>query len=278
MGQRLTPNDVLAGAEKLPAFPKVLQHLIAALDDEGSSLNSLVALLQRDPVLSGKVLARANQLLRADRRQELHSISAAVAFIGWQKLREIVLTASLADFAQRSHAAAHFWEHSLAVAIAAQELSLQVGLNPDYAFIAGLLHDLGQLWLAYHHPHQFETARALVARDGVPTCEAEQQLFGMDHGEIGGLVADYWELPAEISLAIGQHHRVDGPWDSGLLAVIHVAEGLCNGLDLPPRPANQVVHLSFAAATLIGLDWGAVPLDLFGRIEARFAFAQTALN
>ena len=278
MGQRLTHNEVLAGAEKLPAFPKVLQHIIAALDDEESSLNSLVEFLQRDPVLTGKVLARANQLLRVERRPELRSIYGAVSFIGMHKLREIVLTASLADFAQRSQASAHFWEHSLAVAIAAQELSLQVGLNPDYAFITGLLHDLGQLWLAYHQPRQFDAARALVARDGVPICEVERSLFGMDHGEIGGLVAGYWELPEDIRLAIGQHHRVDGPWESRLLAVIHMAEGVCNGLDLPPRPGNQVVHLSFSAATLIGLDWGAVPLDLFGRIEARFAFARMALH
>lgn len=274
----LLPQEVVQGIPRLPAFPKIIQNVIRALDDEDSSMNALADLLQRDPVITGKVLATANQLLRGDRRDEVRGIFTAVSLVGQRKIREIALTASLADLARKNHASAHFWEHSLAVAIAAQELALQVGDNADYAFIAGLLHDIGQLWLAHFYPGEFETVRTRIAQERVPTCEAEQAMFGMHHGEIGRLVGEHWGLPKEIVLAIGEHHRADGPVESRLLAVTHVAEVLCNALDIPSRPSNQVSHLSDTAVARAGIDWLADITALFGRIEARFAFARTMLH
>lgn len=274
----ITREEVRQGAEQLPAFPRIIHHILHTLEDDGAGMNELVAYLQRDPVIAGKVIAMANRSLRGGGRREVRDVYTAAAFIGLGKIREIALTTSLADFSRRSRTSPHFWQHSLAVAIAAQEIGSQAGLSEDYAFIAGLLHDVGQLWLAHFYPQAFQRTRLLVEVQGLDTCTAERSVFGLDHGEVGSLLAEYWELPDEIALAVFHHHAAGEAWESKLLAAVHVAEVLSHALDLPSQPDNQVRHLADSATALLGLDWRNDPGMLFGRIEARFGLAQALLQ
>jgi len=275
----ISQGEIIRGAQKLPAFPRIVQHILAVLDDDGASMNDLVTYLQRDPVITGKVIAMASHGLRNHGHSEVRSVYTAASFLGLQKIRSIVLATSLADFTRRSHGAKHYWLHSLAVGVAAQELSAAAGLGNDYAFVAGLLHDVGQLWLSHFHWEEFQLVRQLVEEHGVPVCVAEQRVFGIDHGEVGRLLADYWELPADIGRAIAQHHAAaEESWENKLLAAIHVAEVLSNGLDLPAAPSNQVTHLADGAVACLGLDLQGDCSVLFGRIEARFSLAQGLLT
>jgi putative nucleotidyltransferase with HDIG domain len=276
MMQPLTPEAILETLPKLPAFPRVVTQILAILDDDNSCLTALINHLQRDPVIAGRVLSAANASQFAHR--SLGGISAAVSFIGMRRIREIVLTTSLLDFSRNLRGPQFFWEHSLAVGICTQELAREVGLDEDQALVAGLLHDIGKLWMAYLHPRENQHIQGLLAHEPHPLCELEREMFGLDHCAIGSIIARYWRLPEEIIEAITLHHQQDTPELGRLAAATHVAEAICNGLDLPPREDNQVIAVSQQAMVVLGIDWNQDMSDLLGRTEARFRQARAQLH
>lgn len=276
MAQTITSAAVLASLSQLPAFPGIVVHILKALDDENSSMTVLVNHLQRDPVIAGRVLSAANRSSQHGHRN-LGGISAAVSFIGMRRVREIVLATSLVDFSRQSQSG-RFWEHSLAVGICAQELAREFSLNLDYALVAGLLHDIGKLWMSYLHPSRHQEVLNLQTQSPRPLCELEREVFGMDHCQIGAIVAESWGLPADIIEAIGQHHKPDLPELGRLAAITHVAEAISNGLDLPYREENQVVDLSENAIRVLDLDWQSDVHDLLGRMDARYQYAKALLQ
>lgn len=277
MAQTITSAAILASLPKLPAFPGIVVHILKALDDDNSSMTVLVNHLQRDPVIAGRVLSAANRSSQHGHRA-LGGISAAVSFIGMRRVREIVLATSLVDFSRQSQSGRFYWEHSLAVGICAQELAREFSLNLDYALVAGLLHDIGKLWMSYLYPRQHQQVIDLQAQSPRPLCEVEREMFGMDHCQIGEIVAENWGLPADIIEAISQHHKPDHPELGQLAAITHVAEAISNGLDLPYRDENQVVDLSENAIRVIGLDWHSDVHDLLGRMDARYQYARALLQ
>ncbi len=272
----LTPEAILATLPKLPAFPRIVTQIMAMLDDENSSMVALVNHLQRDPVITGRVLSAANASQFAHR--SLGGVSAAVSFIGMRRIREIVLATSILDFSRSVAGPRFFWEHSLAVGICTQELAREFHLDEDRALVAGLLHDIGKLWIAYLHPQENQHVLDLLARQPRPLCEVEREIFGLDHCAIGAIIARYWRLPEEIIEAITAHHQQDNPNLGPLAAATHVAEAICNGLDLPARDDNQVITISAHALQALGLDWNADMTDLLGRIDARFQHARALVQ
>ncbi|MDR3411643.1 MAG: HDOD domain-containing protein [Formivibrio sp.] len=277
MKPSLTSAAILSSLPQLPAFPQIVMHILKALDDDNSSMTVLVNHLQRDPVIAGRILSAANRSSQPGRRA-LGGISAAVSYIGMRRVREIVLATSLVDFSRKAQGSRFFWEHSLAVGICTQELAREFSLNLDYALVAGLLHDIGKLWMSYLYPKEHQEVLDLIAQQLRPVCEIEREVFGMDHCRIGEVVAEHWGLPADIIEAIGQHHQPDHPELGMLAAITHVAEAISNGLDLPCRDENQVVDLSDKAIRVIGLDWNSDVHDLLGRMDARFRYATTLLQ
>lgn len=272
----LTPEAILQSLPKLPAFPRIVTQILAVLDDDNASLSALVNHLQRDPVIAGRVLSAANASQFAHR--SLGGVSAAVSFIGMRRVREIVLTTSMLDFSNSMRVPKFFWEHSLAVGICTQELAREFNMDEDRALVAGLLHDIGKLWMAYLHPQEEQKVQDMLASRPQPLCEAEREVFGMDHCAIGAIIARYWKLPEEIIEAITAHHRPDNPDLGKLAAATHVAEAICNGLDLPPRNDNQVIEISLPALQALEMDWNADMNDLLGRIDARFQHARALVQ
>lgn len=274
MRLNLKRDDILASIAKLPAFPRVIGELLEALEDENASMVTLARHVERDPVVTGRVLSAANRLLRVEGRQEVRNVYTAVSLIGFTRIRDIVLTTSIAGFASQFQGKRYFWEHSLAVGIGAQELARTVAVNQDYALVAGLLHDIGQLWMAFFHPQEFQRVRQMVEVHGEPVCQAEEQLFGLDHCHVGRLVAEHWGLPAEVAGAIYFHHApATLAAENKLVALTHLAELISNALDLPWREENQVAHLSSTVSQALGLDWSEDFSPLLGRIEARYQYA-----
>lgn len=267
---QLTDQEIISRLDVLPAFPSVVVGLLAALDDEGATLGTLAHHVERDPVVAGRVMALANSAVMRSHGQHVHDIVTATSMIGVSRVREIVLGISLAEFTHAGKATPAYWEHSVGTAIAAQELARSCGISTEMAFVTGLLHDIGQLWLANGHPLQFAAARHAVIHDGVPVLEAEKRIFGLDHCHIGALMCSHWQLPEEMINAVRLHHAPDAMADNKLVALVHVAEVLANALDLGRHEENQVSYLSAAACARLNIDWNEEHMPyLFGKIEAR---------
>jgi putative nucleotidyltransferase with HDIG domain len=195
--------------------------------------------------------------------------------VGLRRIREIVLTVKLARFYQRSALSARYWGHSLAVGVCAQEIARRGAVDAEQALVAGLLHDIGKLWMCCGYPRSLGEIARLAESNHRPVRAIEREMFGMDHCQIGAVIAAHWGLPEAIVSAIGMHHGGEYDDRHRLAATIHIAEAVCNGLDLPYRQENQVAGLSGSALKAIGLDWEAQGEDLFGCVEARYRYAAT---
>lgn len=266
----LSEAEINERAIHLPAFPRVVNDILQTLDDENANLSALVHFVERDPVITARIVSIANSVGMGGRHSgQLRDVNMAVSLIGLARVREIVLAVSLAEFAQQSQMSSYFWEHSVAVAITAQELGRFTHVSPDYALVSGLLHDIGQLWMARFYPQEFQQVRATVNCSERGIIEVEHQVFGMDHCQIGGILASRWALPAPVVSAVRNHHDPSQVLPEKLADLTHVAEVLSNALDLTGREENQVVNLSPGACAAIGFDWTEDLNSLFGKIEAR---------
>ncbi|MDD2881845.1 MAG: HDOD domain-containing protein [Rhodoferax sp.] len=271
----LTRELVIKGSRSLPGFPVVIAEIIAALDDPDGNFDLLVQAISRDPIISARVLSVANTAaMRGTRDAEVFDIAMATALVGVDRVRHITLISSLNTFvagASRSGMSSSFWQHSVAVGVSCEELARYIvaPVSPAAALVAGLLHDMGQLWL-YHFNAQAAQAcwrEATALAIGVDVLE--RKYFGVDHSLIGAWLAESWHLPADIVAAIGGHHQPDAALGIALVPLVHVAEVLSNALDLADRADNRVTHLSSAACEKLGLVWNDDSRALFGRMESR---------
>jgi len=274
MALLLTDQEIVERSKSMPAFPKVVTDILATLDDDGANLGSLVNHVERDPVITARILSIANSAAMASHAgSNVNDVHKAVSLIGLAKIREITLAVSLAEFAHGCRMASYFWEHSVAVGICAMELGRVTHHSSDYALVAGLLHDIGQLWMAHFYPLEFQMVRAAISNGSEGINQIERRYFGVDHCHIGRQLATHWGLPKAVVDAIYYHHEPDQGSAEILVAITHVAEVLSNALDLTGRDGNLVAHLSSAACDRLGIDWSEDLAPLFGRIEARTEYA-----
>lgn len=271
MASIVTREMVVDTRNALPVFPRVIDEILMRLDEPDTSLDQLVRHVERDPVLCGRIFALANSAAARTRRDSrVRDLFTATSLIGLSKLRETVIVTSLSGFLRGAlpvGMAPGFWEHSAATGVCAQQLAILTHQPADPAMIAGLLHDIGQLWLFRFEPEKFSAAWARAGTHETTIAQAEKEQFGVDHTEVGAWLAESWELPPAIVAAIRGHHAPDAVLDEPLVAVVHVAEVLSNALDLSSGNA-RVTYLSGKACEQLGLTWDESAEAMFGRIEA----------
>lgn len=272
MARTITQDEVVAKRDALPAFPRVIEEILVTLDDPEANLNLLVDHVGRDPVLVARVFSQANAVANRTRRNSaVRDLYTATSLIGLVRLRQTAVVTSLAGFLRGAlppALALEFWEHSAAASVCAQQLSAHVRVSGDAALVAGMLHDIGQLWLFRFENELFTGVwQKSVARHATIDA-AERECFGVDHTVIGSWLAESWGLPQPICAAIRRHHAPDSALPDTLIAVVHVAEVLSNALDVSGGESRRVTYVSSRACNQLGLKWDESANALFGRIDA----------
>lgn len=259
---------------RLPTFPKVVLDLLGMLRDENVSLDTLARVARNDPVISASVLAAANRMRRLRALPDLQDPYVAASCVGTNKLRSIVVTAGMNRFIAQNRADTFLFEHSLAVAIIAHELAFLSSTSPEEAYVAGILHDIGQLAFFVADKDLYRQVLAAQASTGSNLLQLEEQAFGLDHGQAGVLLACEWNLPTSIVQAIAGHHQEQVPCSGKVQALINIAETLARGMDMPPAAGNRVASFNSGALEMLGLRWDMPELqDCLGRARARFQYA-----
>lgn len=239
----LDTDSLRAAAARLPALPSVAVELITSLDAEEADAESLAEIISRDQTLVARLLRIANSSFYG-MPGRIHSIRDAIMLIGLRGVRSLAIAASLSGALPRECpglSLQHFWRHSTATAIAAQELARRNRLPADLAFIAGLLHDIGRLILANAYPEHSAAVQQHMAEVPCLCYEAEQQILGLDHADFGRIITGHWRFPAPLVAAIGGHHDRDAIGQDALAACVHLADILAAVIE--PQPE----HALFAA-------------------------------
>ena len=262
-------SDIARLAKVLPPFPRVVMQLLEMLRADDLSLDALTRLARNDPVISSGILATANRIRRIHAQTDVHDPFVAAALIGVNQVRRVVVAAAMNRFAAEEKGAEFLYDHSRAVAIVAHELAMQCNVSPERAYVAAILHDVGQLCFHIMDPVVFQDVYEQSIVDG-KLIEREAEAFGMDHAQIGGKLAEYWELPEDFVSAIRTHHHASAV-TSRLQAVINVAESLARALDIPSSTRNRLTQINAPAVETLGITWNSPEmLDCFGRCRARF--------
>ncbi|NPA95585.1 MAG: HDOD domain-containing protein [Thermodesulfobacteria bacterium] len=197
----------------LPSLPAVILKLIESTDDERKSVKELAELASQDPALSAQILRIANSAL-VNPGQPVKSLVQASLILGTSTLRHIAITAAVCQTLGRLKIPGRFsinkfWNHSLCCAILCKKLTqfLPVPISEDEAFVAGLLHDIGQLSLVVKRPEDFDKI-VQNPRTGQTVLESEVKTWGRDHTEEGFQLLTQWRLPVNICSAARFHHKM----------------------------------------------------------------------
>jgi HD-like signal output (HDOD) protein len=280
---RITREQVLSRLDVLPAFPKTVQRILETVDDPQSNMTLLADMVAHDPAIAARVFAVAHKAAN-DRHRGVNDIYTATSLIGTQTVREIALSFGVPGFIQNlacNYAKGEMWRHSVAVGVCAQELAWQIDSRDPipHAFIAGLLHNIGHLWLLRFAGEAYASCWAKMSNEGVDICRAEESIFGVNHAVLGSWLANNWGLPLSICNAIKGHHFPDAiSEDQPLVNLLHVAGVLSNALGLNENTNGHVHYLSSKACLALGLEWTCDMRSLFGRIDARTKYMSQLLS
>jgi putative nucleotidyltransferase with HDIG domain len=237
----IAPAEVAARVRALPALSVAAVRLHALVADPRSSAADFEAVIRPDPSLTANLLRVANSAYFAP-RSRVETARQAVALLGVRRICDVAAAAALAPILPRRLPgyeidAAGFWTHCVAVAVLAERLATGSGAGaPDVVFTAGLLHDLGKLAVCAFVSGE---SGAILARfrGGEGFASAEREVLGVDHAEVGALVAEAWALPIAVVQAARWHHRPAAAGAAGagavrLAALVHVADALAHSLGL----------------------------------------------
>ena len=238
----------------LPPLPLVAARLVRALGDTESAVSELARLIAMDQGIAAKVLRLVNSPYYGFSRQ-VTTISHAVVILGFNTVRNLVLAIAAFDkipVGKDSPVEANaFWEHSIGVAACLQILARRKRLPvkvAEEAFLSGLLHDVGKLFLCQHFPDHYrgalEEAWAQKARISV----TEQQRYGAPHTIVGKRIAERWNLPPALVTTVWRHHNLaQCPDHYDMVALVSASDALTRaakigfiGDPLPPSLTPDV--------------------------------------
>ncbi|MCC7364489.1 MAG: HDOD domain-containing protein [Dehalococcoidia bacterium] len=235
---RKSREDVLKAVASLPPLPAVALRVMQVAQDPKSSAGDLALIVSADPGLSATMLRVANSAAYR-RAREVTSVQESLVVLGFVQARNIAMSSAIAgtyapDALNALFRISAFWRHSIAVAFKASELAAKTHrLDVPSAFTAGILHNIGRLAIYFADPAGVDQAIAEAMRREEPFDTVEQELLGYDHAEIGGLLAERWNLPDGIREAIGAHHAAGEP-DASLAGVVAAADRYCTAHGVLP--------------------------------------------
>lgn len=276
----VTLDEVRRRIHKLPSLPKVVMELLASLDRDDVNIDALVKKIAKDQALAAKTLRLANSSFYGMARQ-VATIQDAVIILGFRTVRSLATTAALMG-ALTANAPGHFnavpfWRHSIAVAICARELTSHLPLNPEQAYTAGLLHDIGRLALVTQFPSHYEATLAYRDEHDCNLLEAEQVMLGLDHAAVGQALTQHWQFPEELQQAVAGHHAPLVGGKQTLSLVVRAADVIAHALDLSRHWDDLVPPVPVGLWQRLGLDEKTL-LSVFENTEKQFASASLVVD
>ena len=204
--QRIT--TLVEEIEELPALPDIVNLIFSVVNDPDSSADDLAEIIGSDVSLSAKILRHANSPYYGFSKK-ISTIKHAITLLGFRGTQALALSTSLFDDMAGNPAIdfKEYWNHSFKCATLAKSILSSLGRgNSEAAFIGGLLHDVGKILLGTSMPGKYRRL-ALLCGEGMTPLQAEEELLGITHAEVGFLLAQHWLLPTPIIDAIRYHHH-----------------------------------------------------------------------
>jgi HD-like signal output (HDOD) protein len=239
-------RELVGRVERLPSVSSIYTELTQVLAGESPSIDDVVAVVERDPAMCLKLLQVVNSAFFGLSRR-VSAMRDAIAYLGIELVKSLVLAAQIFSAAEGTWRLDPGWLqtiqlHSTLVARTARAVAPDCAAD---AFMAGMLHDVGQILLAFVDDAWRSSVPESALHGGSPCHVVERERLGVTHAEVGAYILGTWGLPLPIVIAVAGHHEPARFGVSSLDATlaVHIAEGLVTATDQETPPAAPALDL-----------------------------------
>lgn len=283
----ISPRELVADALHLISLPEIFLRVNEIVNDPTHSAADIGRVLNQDPGMTARLLKIVNSPFYGFAygvSGKIDSVSRAITVIGTKDLRDLILATSVikvfSGIPNDLVTMESFWHHSIGCALVARGLATRYAQSGQHHephterfFVAGLLHDIGNLLIYRKTPELAREALLRAAHQGEVLHVAEHAVMGFDHAAVGGELLRAWNLPTHLEEAVAFHHAPEKathfPIDAALIHVANIiATAVCFG-----NSSNQyVAPLQNTAWDIIGLSENVIEPVV---IEAETHFGET---
>jgi putative nucleotidyltransferase with HDIG domain len=243
---------------ELPSAPVVVQRLHDIMRKDTTGAREIARIVEADQALTARVLRVVNSPFYGLAKQ-ITAVSDAIKIMGIKVIHQLVLAASVIESfgkeIEQTMNVRSFWLHSLGTGLIAKHL-IRTGSSEmaSEALTSGILHDIGRLLYAKADPKRF----TVIYSQSKAVCDLkrEEELFGMDHQQVGAQLASRWNFPDTIREAIEFHHEPDrADRDNIIVAAVSIADLICHALQIGDSASYYVSTFSPEAWKRLGIDY-----------------------
>lgn len=275
-------TELVQEIDKLVTLPDVFIRINQLSENPDSTVEDIARAVNLDPSFTARLLRLANSSFYGF-SAAVDTVPKAVSIIGTLHIRNLALSTSIAKsfegLPNSLVSMENFWRHSVLCALAARKLARLAGrMDPESMFTAGLLHDIGELVIFSRMTLKAREALLLVqdSADELPLYQAEQQLMGYDHAQVGGELARQWHLPKLLEECIEFHHDIAGAKQfKREVALVHIANTLAMMAEVKANELDEVSLMNMDAWQITGLDPKVVIAETLQDVAANLAEAES---
>jgi putative nucleotidyltransferase with HDIG domain len=260
----------------LPPFPLVATRLLEVLSNENAHITGVGRIIAADPVFASRVLQTANSPLFALQTQ-VKTISHAIVLLGLDRVKAITVTRALGDFVGpvlNTKALRPCWQNSLACALLSEKLARACNIDTDFAYVSGLLRDIGRLALLGKYPESYANLLAVSGEQGFDLMATERDLFDIDHCQAGAWLMARTPFPPELCEVVANHHELPtGPFR--MVHLVRIADMLADTLGFavitsirPPSFGEVLQELPEAACLRFTADAEELKAEIAARTQS----------
>lgn len=226
----MNAKQIIAQVTNLPVMPAATVKLLQLLENPTENTQAALDVIQTDAVLSAKLLRLCNSAA-IGLRKPVPSVEQAVFFLGFSEVQRLALALGLGGSLKRKpkgdeSEGLDLWRHAVVTAHAASLIAGEIqemDVHPSVAFTAGLMHDIGKLVLGEVLTPELLAAVRSGVKAGRSQCEAEREVLGADHAQVGGALLEAWRMPPALIEPVANHHSPIFKPAPGLSVLVHLA-------------------------------------------------------
>ncbi len=254
-----TLTELISATQEISSPPLIYSRLNEAINHPRTSVNDIAKIISEDPGLTARVLKLANSPLYGP--LQVDSINRAVTLIGTKEIRDIGLCLSLIcsfpEVPEEDLCLHNHWRHSIACGVIAKNIAIFLHEpSVERFFVAGCLHDIGQMVLCSSVPRISRRNVEAAERQNMPLNEIEQEQFGFDHAFLGGELLRSWNIPENIAALVHYHHAPSQSrshfYDAG---IIHLADIVSQVFEYGSNTEKKVARLDRKAYAQLNISF-----------------------
>ncbi|HSH36228.1 HDOD domain-containing protein [Schnuerera sp.] len=225
-------NHIVSKVNDMPILPSRINKIIEITEDPDSTIHDLEKEILKDQSLTSRILKLANSAYYGYPRK-INTVSQATILLGFQTIKSMALASTVSKMMTgelKGYALGKkdLWTQSQTCAIISRYIATKIKkTNPETAYIAGLLRDIGKTILNHYVEKEYNAIVNRVELGKISFLEAEEEILGFNHAQIGEKIAEKWNFPKDLVESISLHHTPEkSTIDPELVSIVHIADAI----------------------------------------------------